>query len=206
MSNKTVIYLVRHGQTEWNAKKIIQGQKDSPLTDLGITQAKELAKQLKKIKFDIAFSSDLLRARQTAEIIAAEHKLAVETTKLLRERSFGELEGQPIHALKAVEDLFETLEHDQVYKYKANPDFESDEEIATRLLTFLREIAIVNKGKKILVVTHGGIMRVMLIRFGVANYKEPVWFINGGYIKLESDGVEFLIKEINGTEKSFTKH
>ena len=75
--------------TEWNEIGLIQGHSDSPLTAQGITQAKELAKKLKNVKFDLIFSSDLLRAKRTAEIIALEHKLFVQTSKLLRERDFG---------------------------------------------------------------------------------------------------------------------
>lgn len=201
MKSKSIIYIVRHGETEWNLKRIVQGQMDSPLTDLGISQAKDLAKELREIKFDLVFSSDLLRAKKTAEIIAAEHKLTVETTELLRERAFGKLEGKPVEALRAFEDLFAKLKHEEIFVYKSSPDVESDKEITTRLITFLRETAITHAGKKILVVTHGGVMRAFLIRLGVTDYKKPMFVGNGGYIKLETDGIDFEVKEIMGVHK-----
>ena len=86
------LYLVRHGETDWNVKGLLQGHTDIDLNKTGIKQAKELAKKLRRIKFAISFSSDLLRARRTAEIIATEKKIAVKTTTTLRERKFGRFE------------------------------------------------------------------------------------------------------------------
>ena len=63
------LYIVRHGQTDWNVQKLLQGQQDSALTELGITQAKELQETLREIHFDGIFSSDLLRTKKTAEIM-----------------------------------------------------------------------------------------------------------------------------------------
>lgn len=199
-SKSSTIYIVRHGETEWNMKRLIQGQKDSALTELGINQAKELAKELRKIKFDLVFSSDLLRAKRTAEIIVAEHNLAVETTELLRERNFGDFEGKPVQALRAFDEFISTLSHKQMFKYKSSPNVESDEEIATRLITFLREAAISHPGKKILAVTHGGIMKALFIKLGIVSYKKRAWVANGSYVKLESDGVDFFVKETKGIQ------
>ncbi len=200
-SDLATIYIVRHGETEWNFKKLIQGQSDSPLTEEGIKQAKGLSKKLNKVKFDLVFSSDLLRAKRTAEIIIAEQKLEIATSELLRERRFGKLEGKPVQTLRAFDELFAKLRHEEIYSYKSSPDVESDEEIVTRLITFLREAAISHPGKKILVVTHGGIMRAFLIKLGVSDYKNPVFIGNAGYIKLETDGVDFYVKEVDGIEK-----
>jgi len=200
-SDLATVYIVRHGETEWNFKKLIQGQSDSPLTKEGVKQAKKLSKKLIKVKFDLVFSSDLLRAKRTAEIIIAEQKLEIATSKLLRERRFGKLEGKPVQTLRAFDDLFAKLKHEEIYSYKSFPDVESDEEIVTRLITFLREAAITHAGKKILVVTHGGVMRAFLIKLGVSDYKDPVWVGNAGYIKLETDGVDFYVLEVDGIEK-----
>src|SRR3989344_8043224 len=128
MNKLTTFYLVRHGETEYNVKKIIQGQSDSPLTKKGIEEVKNVAKKLKGIKFDYVFSSDLLRAKRTAEIIALEHKLEIQTNKLLRERRFGNLEGKSNSELKW-EKRFDNLTNEQKYTYKHSPDIESDEEI-----------------------------------------------------------------------------
>jgi broad specificity phosphatase PhoE len=77
ITNPCTFYITRHGETVWNIQQRMQGQQDSPLTENGILQAKAAAEKLKKIHFDHAFSSDLLRARRTAEIIAADHDLAI---------------------------------------------------------------------------------------------------------------------------------
>lgn len=200
MANKNLatVYLVRHGETEWNLKKLIQGHADSPLTDAGVEQAKKLARNLKNVKFDLVFASDSMRAKRTAEIIAAERKLAIETTKLLRERYFAELEGKPGKALDAYRGLYEKMNDEEIYKHRPVPNSETDEEITTRLITFLRETAITHPGKRVLVVTHGAIIRAFLVKLGYGTYKSIGWIHNGAYIKLETDGVDFFIKETKG--------
>jgi broad specificity phosphatase PhoE len=195
------IYLVRHGRTEWNDQKLIQGHIDIPLNSEGKTTAKELAKELRKIKFDKVYSSDLLRAKQTAEIIALEHKLEVETTKTLRERNFGPFQGGPRERLKEIDQVLETLTDEQRYSYVHNGAVESDESMMTRFLTFLRSIAVANSGKTVLVATHGGIIRVFLTHLGILDYKstEKRFTIkNLACVKLESDGVDFFVKETSG--------
>jgi broad specificity phosphatase PhoE len=69
MKNYSTIYLTRHGETEWNEKKIIQGHSDIPLNKKGIKQANLLGMELKNIHFDAVFSSDLVRAKKSAEIM-----------------------------------------------------------------------------------------------------------------------------------------
>lgn len=202
MKKKTVIYLVRHGETEWNVQNLIQGQTDSPLTQNGIDQAKKVAKELRKVKFDLIFSSDSLRAERTAKIIAAEHKLHIETNKLLRERYFGKLEGQPSKALDAFRELYKEMNDEEIYKNRPTPDSETDEEITTRLITFLRELALSNPGKTALVVTHGAVMRAFLVRLAYKTYNSLGWIGNGAYVKLETDGTNFVIKEIKGIDET----
>ncbi len=201
-NNYCTIYLVRHGRTDWNTKGLIQGHTDTNINSEGKAQALELAKELKHLKFDRVFSSDLLRAKRTAEIIAKEHKLIVDTEKALREREFGIFEGK--HWAKLGEEIdraITSLSDKERYSYKHHPSMESDEELMSRFLTFLREIAVVNAGKNVLVVTHGGPMRVLLTRFGIVDKK--IYFIeiaNLAWVKLESDGVDFFIKETKGID------
>ena len=207
MNNKslTTFYLVRHGQTEWNLKGLMQGHQDSPLTKDGENQALYVAKELGNIKFDLAFSSDLLRAKRTAEIIAKEHKLEIKVTQLLRERNFGDYEGKPQKELNIFTDYLDSLTHDKRFNFKFNSQtIESDNEISTRLITFLRETAILYPGKIILVVTHGGIIRALLIKLGYSTYHQlhHSAIENGAYLKLETDGVDFFIKEIKGVRRN----
>lgn len=200
MSNVTIFYIVRHGETEWNALSKIQGQSDIPLNASGKTQAKKRANELKHVKFDMAFSSDLLRAKETAEIIALEHNLAVKTTQLLRERNYGEFEGAHFDSMKTHQKLMDTLDHNERYKHKITQNVESDEEIATRLLTFLRETAVAYPGKTILVASHGAIMRMIMLHLGEISYEKMKWFKNLGYVVLETDGVDFYVKKTEGFE------
>ena len=188
-----------------NVKRILQGHSDFPLTEEGIKQVSILAKKLANIRFDHAFSSDLLRAKRTAEIIVLEHKLIVNTKKLLRERTFGRLEGRPYddYERKKLRDAvlkYESLQDKEKFSFKFREDIESDEEIVMRFLVFLREVSIAYIGKNVLVVSHGGIMRALLIHLGFGTYKtlQPGAIKNLGYFKLESDGVVFFIKETEG--------
>ncbi|MCL5019449.1 MAG: histidine phosphatase family protein [Patescibacteria group bacterium] len=200
-NNFCILYLVRHGRTNWNEKGLIQGHTDISLDSKGKAQALELAKELKHIKFDKVFSSDLLRAKQTAEIIALEHKLIVKTIKALREREFGIFEGKHWTILKEIDDALNQLEESKRFSYKHHTTMESDEELMSRFLTFLREIAIASPGKKILIVTHGGPMRALLTVLGIVGSKR--YFVeirNLAYLKLESDGVDFFVKETKGID------
>lgn len=203
VKNMTTFYLVRHGETYWNKKRIIQGQIDVPLNATGEQQAKDAAKNFKKIKFDLAFSSDLLRAKRTTEIIALEHKLAVETTELLRERHFGELQKKPSATLQTLFKLMQEMTDEQRKKHVFAPGVESDDKVIGRILTYLRETAITYPGKTILVGAHGGILRILLVHLGYYTYAEADQsrVRNTAHLVLETDGVDFFVKKVVGLEK-----
>lgn len=203
MQNYCTFYIVRHGETQWNVEGKIQGHHDSPLTQKGLKQVKDIASELAIVRFDAAYSSDLLRANRTGEIIALEHKLAVRTTKLLRERNYGHLEGQPTSRLDEVYKIFENLTDKERFQYKIAEDIESDEDIISRFITFIREVSIIYPGRKILLATHGGLMRALLVHLGWSTYKN--FFVRNightAYIKLLSDGVEFFVEETRGIKR-----
>jgi len=145
------IFLVRHGETDWNKKGLLQGQSDIPLNKEGEKQAVEAAKKIfKKIKFAAIFSSDLLRAKRTAEIIALEKKMAVKTSKLLRERDFGFFEGK--HWQEVEKELKMSLKEFRLLAKKTAEKLgvESDEKLMERFLRFLREAAVAYRGKNVL--------------------------------------------------------
>ncbi|MCL4399690.1 histidine phosphatase family protein [Patescibacteria group bacterium] len=204
-NNFCTIYLVRHGQAEGNAKGILMGHIDLPLTEKGKLQAREVGEKLKDIHFDAAYSSDLTRARQTAELILLERKLVIQTSRLIKERSYGVHEGKSREKyIKDTEEFHKNLEElikagQKVSKY---PDgVESDDSISSRMITFIREIAVANPNKTILAVTHGGILRSFLIRIGFVKEEEfPLLgsLDNGAFVKLLSDGTDFVIKETSG--------
>ena len=206
MKNNCTLYIVRHGETEWNVKHIIQGHKNVGINNTGKKQVSALTKRLQPIQFDAIFSSDLLRTKQTADILNMERKLALVTTEALRERYFGKFEGQNARTFfKEVKDLlkeYETLSDENKRKFRY-PTAESDEEMISRVITYIREIAVAYAGKKVLVVTHGGVIRILLIHLGYATYDNfsTNAITNASYVKIESDGVDFFVKETHGIAK-----
>ena len=90
------IYLVRHGETDWNQAGRLQGQTDIDLDAQGFAQAAGAAERLKEVPFEIAFCSPLIRARHTAETIVGERKITLTTDERLRELNFGPWEGTDV--------------------------------------------------------------------------------------------------------------
>lgn len=193
-------YIVRHGETEWNVKGLIQGHTDVPLNKNGEEQAKLLGNDIRHENFDAIYSSDLLRAKRTAEILALERKVVVETTRVLRERFYGKFEGVPNEVVDKLRNEIAHLTEAEKAAYKFSDDYESDDEIFSRFIIFLRELSLAYLNKKILIVTHGGMMRFFLIKLGFATREQLVYrgITNGAYIKLLSDGVDFFIEKTNG--------
>ena len=202
--NFCTLYLVRHGETGWNKTGIVMGQSDSPLTKVGVEQVKTTAQELKGVHFDAIFSSDLHRAYRTAEIIKLERELVIQTSKALRERTFGSWEGKLSEDYrKNFQHLFEKikeLSEEEQKKFRFADDIENDEQVISRFITQLREISVAYPNKTVLVVTHGGCIRTFLMHIGYVKYGElPVdSFSNAGYAKITSDGVDFFVKEIRG--------
>lgn len=204
------IYLVRHGETDNNKQGIIQGAKvDAPLNSTGIKQAKAAAQKLKAVPFAAAFSSQAVRARKTAEIISLEHKLAVTSQHLLRERGFGKLEGksETIYQtkLKKLLTQFEDLPTEEKFSFQFPLGIENLGDAVTRLITFLREISLAYAGKTVLVVSHGALIRNFLIRIGWADFQQLRWQAGGqppinnlGFCVVECDAIDFQVKETYG--------
>lgn len=204
----TTIYLVRHGQSESNKNVETHGETynvDTPLTELGKQQATEAKQKLTDVQFDAIFSSDLIRAKQTAEIINLERKLVINTSKLIRERSYlHAMEKNPnktkSEIQKEMQQALEKLDEKGKHEYKYAPDIDSAGEAAQRLILFMREIAVAYAGKTVLIVNHGNNMRSFLTYIGYAKYDDlPSGAItNGAYIVLECDGVNFFVKDTHG--------
>jgi len=160
MHGTTTLFLVRHGETDWNAAGRWQGQTDVPLNPRGREQAREVAGRLRSVGLAAIASSDLLRARATAEIVAAELGLAVShLDAALRERRFGCFEGLTREEVAArFPDAWERYVADPG---PAPPGGESREELLGRLLPAVASAANRLPGP-VLVVMHGGAMRALL--------------------------------------------
>ncbi len=147
-----IIYFVRHGETEWNKKKILQGHKDSPLTLKGKKNAENLGKTLEKKKIEVIYTSDLGRCVQTAEIINKYLKTKLVKTPKLRERDFGSLNGKLNKEVEKMLDLFNPNE-------KA-PDGESFNQLKNRVINFLKLLKK-KKLERVLIVAHEGTLRAI---------------------------------------------
>lgn len=200
--NSTTIYIVRHGEVDWNSKGIVLGQKDFPLNNEGKKQAIELKEQLKNVHFDVIFSSDLKRTQETAKIIASDRKIPLKSTSTLREQGFGKYEGWEKQKFLALFNKWNEMTNEERHKYTLSEDMESNENAVNRLIDFLHKISTTYNGKSVLVVTHGALMRYLLIHLGYASYDYLSYFDNIGYIKLELNDNKFQIKDIKGFHKT----
>ncbi len=142
--------LVRHGITAWNKEGRAQGQTDIPLDDEGIMQARALAQRLSGEEWDVIYASDLIRAKQTAEIIAERVGLAdLQLDARLREMHCGKIEG--------------TTEAERIAQWGENwreldLGIEQGEALGLRGAACIEEIMNVNGGKRILIVSHGALL------------------------------------------------
>ena len=205
-STPTTIYLVRHGQSIANIQS--RFGLDTPLTPLGAAQAKTLAATLADVHFHAIFSSNLLRARQTAEIIAGPRNMRVEIKPGLKEKDWGSLNGL------VEQDVFETyadeftrlknLEASERGQTKIVPDMESEDELVDRYGTALVDISRYHPGQTVLAVSHQTVMRLFLTHIGYAPYPELSQgsIPNGSYIVLTTNDVDFDVTETHGVIKT----
>jgi probable phosphoglycerate mutase len=196
---KTELYLVRHGETKWNVEKRFQGQNDSPLTENGREQARSLGISLQGIQFDGILSSDLGRALETANLINSYLQIPViETDPILRERNFG-----IFHGLDRTEaERMYPHEASQIWSGDPNvaiPGGESRAQVRKRAEQFLSEFPVKYSGKKILAVTHGGIINPILRIVLRIPFDEPRRFKlpNTGLSILEHNGEAWFVRAMN---------
>lgn len=199
----TTFYIVRHGETDWNTIRKVQGHSDIELNAMGEQQARAAGIEFQDVHFDRVFSSDLLRARRTAELIVAERNLAITTAQALRERSYGKLEGALLHeSQEFFSQLARAANQTDEDNLRRMHSMETTDTLVSRVFTFLRELAVTYPKDTILIVSHGGLMRALLEHLGYYTHKtgEILRFQNTGYLKIECDGVEFFLKEIKRAE------
>jgi 2,3-bisphosphoglycerate-dependent phosphoglycerate mutase len=150
-----LFYFLRHGETEWNRLGLCQGQNDIALNETGISQAEAARDLLAETAITRIVSSDLCRARTTAEIVNQLHGVPLRTTSGLREISFGTLEGQPRPYPRYSELLENAAQHGG----------ESFERFADRIMDALN-VALADGGLP-LIVSHGGVFHALKSRFGL---------------------------------------
>lgn len=153
----TRVILIRHGETTWNRATRIQGHTDIPLSALGLAQAERLAQALADEPLAAIYSSDLSRARQTAEAIGRARNLTIHLDTDLRERAFGRFEGL------SWEEIDQGYPEDAARWRKREPDFavgggESLTGFSARCVAAARRAAAAHPGQSIALIAHGGVL------------------------------------------------
>lgn len=154
------LYFVRHGQTEWNEAKRIQGRKDSPLTTKGLRDAKHLSDHLTHIDWTAIYSSPSKRTVKTAKIIKANHPKRILLKEDLLEMHLGKSEGETMENIKEQDPEF----YHHYWEDPANFHNETGEnfyDVKKRVERFLIDIEKKYKSGNILVVTHGIVIKVL---------------------------------------------
>lgn len=144
------LLLTRHGQTEWNVERKVQGKTDTELSEKGIIQAQNLAKELSLQNIDLILSSPLKRAIQTAEIVAKGRNIDIVCDERLLEREFGELEGRKFDEM----DFQDFWDYDKDVKYRKA---ESIRDFFARIYGFLDTVKDEYPNEDVLLVSHAGV-------------------------------------------------
>jgi broad specificity phosphatase PhoE len=162
-SEMTRLCLIRHGQTDWNLEGRYQGQSDVSLNQTGLIQAQSLAEQLKGQTFAAIYSSDLMRARQTAEPVAKKFGITIQFEPRLREINQGMWEGVLVEDIKArYAELWSQRTIDP--ESFRPPGGETIGEVATRIYAALDDISLRFPAERVLVVSHGLSIAIAICR------------------------------------------
>ncbi|MEX5284217.1 alpha-ribazole phosphatase [Selenomonas sputigena] len=194
----TKIYLVRHGQTEWNVGGRFQGHSDVELAETGIRQAECLAEHFPAEKIDAIYSSDLQRAVSTAEFLAERFGCEVQKTENLREMNFGAWEGLTFEQIvekwpEAGEQIFSAPDE---LKPPGGETFQDVEERAARTL---EKITSEHEGQRIILVAHGAFLRTILT-YALHMPLRYVWRLRQGNTavsRLTHGGHHFTVDYVN---------
>ncbi|MEC9296321.1 MAG: histidine phosphatase family protein [SAR324 cluster bacterium] len=158
---ETEIILIRHGETEWNSQKRMQGHSNSDLSEVGMGQIQALGELMKNVSFDHIYSSDSLRTRQTAEAITQYSGHTLQFDQRIREKNLGVFEGLTSTEAKErhpeIYRLFKTAGANYVID-----EGESTQQLLERALEFIEEIRRRHPQERVVMVTHGGVVRVLM--------------------------------------------
>lgn len=161
------LYIVRHGETDWNKNRMMQGNTDIPLNEKGISQATEVSKLLENQKIDICYSSPLTRAYETATIISNHAEIIIDSR--LEERELGEFEGKSC-------DLYDSNYYWNRKINSSSHGVEAPNDLIARVRSFYDDIKNNhdNDDLNILIVTHGAIVRSL--NFIITGYDDETDF------------------------------
>jgi probable phosphoglycerate mutase len=195
---ETEIILIRHGETEWNSQQRMQGHSNSDLSSVGQAQIQALGQWTKNVPFDLIYSSDSLRAKQTAEAITQFSGHELQFDQRLREKNLGVFEGLTSEEARErhpeVFRLFKTAGS----KYVID-EGESTQQLQDRALEIVNEIRIKHPEERVLLVTHGGFIRVVMKHSLGLSLETPTRFLirNTGVFRLVWED-KWLVSQMGG--------
>jgi len=196
------IYIVRHGETDWNKVRRIQGHTDIPLNSEGESQALMLGNKFESINFSAIYSSDLSRAKRTAELIVNAKRLPVTTSELLRERFWGIIEGENIDELNQLygdhmKNFLTMLDPPKELLRPELATIETYKQTNERVMSYLSKLSEQHVEEEILVVSHSGVLKGLLMQLGGIHYGRCL-IQNAGYLKLEFVNGAFELRHTEG--------
>jgi broad specificity phosphatase PhoE len=164
MTNTTTIYIVRHGQTEWNVEHRLQGHQDSPLTELGVQQAEWLGESIQNERIDVIYTSSSPRASRTAEIIRGARQIEIIENDRLKELNLGIWEGKRQEEVKQLypEQFQYFWEDPEKFAVEGSETFQ---EVAKRAVEQLLELIRLYRNKSMLIVTHTVVVKLLMAYF-----------------------------------------
>lgn len=196
------LYFFRHGETDYNASKKMQGWLDIPLNNNGITQAHDLSKTLSDVKFDYIYSSPLSRALETAKIVIGNKNTKIITDNGLKEWNLGVFCGKVVRLTDEPANTPFDINADIIYVPSAlisdenyvPQNGESYKMFAKRVFDTITNIAKNTDAKIIGISTHGGVIKALIKQFTTFKYPRN-GVPNTGYIKMKWDGKTLILPE-----------
>ncbi len=192
-----ILHLIRHGQTDWNVEKRLQGHVDIPLNEAGKAEAQLVAQEFKDRSLSAIYSSPLQRAHGTAQIINQHHQHEIKTYDALKEATYGPMEGLKVdeYRNKCKEALpsFHHLTLRELLHFKLVPEAESYFEVYQRVKPLLDEIIQNHLGEEILIVSHGKLIGAIIAV--LERDIKGIQVLNTGYLTLLGDGSKIVIHE-----------
>lgn len=188
----TKIYIVRHGETNWNREGRLQGGTDTTLNENGIQQAKDCRSYFEKIKCDAIFTSTLKRASTTATIMNETLHLPIFLLKEFAERTFGKAEGLTYE------------ERMRAYPQKVYPNQETIEQLKIRIASGLEQIYHQYPDGKVILVTHGAVIHTLFTMVGnPETFPQSARLSNGGVSTIHNENGKWWLEKYNEIQHIF---